>query len=138
MRVLALLIFTLTAYAQRTNEAGFMYDINGRRVPAPSSSRSNGSSAEQTQDVNGRVAALEKSDEKILVDTKTEKVTERTIRPYDQNGNPGPIEKVRIEETKAADGSTNTLTTVMRGDLNGNLSLFEKSTKQTLTEKVSM
>ena len=108
-----------------------MYDINGRRVPAPSSSRSNGSSAEQVQDINGRVVPLEKSDEKILADTKTEKVVEKTIRRYDQNGNPGPIEKVRIEEIKAADGSTSTLTTVVRGDLNGNLNLFEKSTKQT-------
>ena len=108
-----------------------MYDINGRRVPVPSSSRSNGSSAEQIQDVNGRVVPLEKSDEKILVDTKTEKIIERTIRPYDQNGNPGPIEKVRIEETKAADGSTSVMTTVLRGDLNGNMTLFEKSTKQT-------
>ena len=134
MRVLALVLFAITANAQRSNQAGYMYDINGRRVPVPSSSSGNGNSSEQIQDINGRVAALEKSEEKILSDTATEKVIERTIRRFDRNGNPGPIEKVRVEENKSADGSTSTvLTTVLRGDLNGNLALFEKSTKQTMT-----
>lgn len=131
MRALALLLFALTAYAQR-NQAGYMYDINGRRVPVPSSSRSNGNSSEQIQDINGRTSPLEKSEEKVLTDTKTQKVIERTIRRYDQNGNPGPIEKIRVEETTAADGSASTvLTTVLRGDLNGNMALFEKSIRQT-------
>lgn len=132
MRVFALLLIALAAFGQRTDQAAYMYDINGRRVPVPSSSRTNGSASEQIQDINGRTAALEKSDEKVLVDTKTEKVIERTVRRFDQNGNPGPLEKVRIEETKAADGSSSSvLTTVFRGDLNGNMALFEKSTKQT-------
>jgi hypothetical protein len=121
----------MTADAQR-NQAGYMYDINGRQVATPSSSRTNGNSSEQIEDINGRVAPLEKSEEKVLADTKTEKVIERTVRRYDQNGHPGPIEKVRVEETKAPDGSTSTvLTTVYRGDLNGNMALFEKSSKQT-------
>jgi len=131
MRVLALILIPLALFGQKTDQAGYMYDLNGRRVPVPATSSSNGNSVQEIQDINGRVSPIEKAEEKVLVDTKTERVVERTIRRYDRNGNPGPLEKVRIEENKAADGSSTVQTTILRADLNGHLSLFEKSTEQT-------
>jgi hypothetical protein len=134
MRVLALIVFAATAFGQksdRSDNAGFMYDINGRRVPLPASTSGSGGGSQSIQDINGRVAPIEKTEENVLVDTKTERVVERIVRRYDRNGNPGPIEKIRIEENKAADGSSSIMTTVMRSDLNGNLALYEKSAKQT-------
>ncbi len=134
MRVLALIIFGAVAFGQksdRSENVGYMYDINGRRVPVPGGSSGGGGSAQQIVDINGRVAPVEKSEEKVLVDTASEKVVEKIVRTYDRNGNQVGTEKIRVEESKSPGGASTTLTTVMRSDINGNMALYEKSAKQT-------
>jgi hypothetical protein len=95
-----------------------------------STARQDGSSAESYADLNGRTPPMERVEEKVLRDDERGRLVERVIRPYDQTGNPGPEQRVRIEETKNADGSTNSLTTVHRRDLNGSYVLAERTRRE--------
>ena len=61
------------------------------------------------------------------------KVVERTIKRYDANGNPGPAERVTIEQKKQPDGSVQTSTTTSRGNINGGFQLAERATALTRT-----
>jgi hypothetical protein len=83
--------------------------------------------------INGQMTPRQNVEEKVLKDDKTQRIVERTIRRYDPNGNPGPVEKVRIEETKNPDGSSRTVTTTSRSDINGNVQLAERETTEART-----
>jgi hypothetical protein len=129
MRTCAILILaTLQATAQSETNT-FTFDANGRRVLE--STQSGG--AQSIRSINGRIAPLEKVEEKILSDDANGKVTERIIRPYDPTGNPGPAQKIRITERKNADGSLATETQVFNANINGSFALTEKSEALTKT-----
>lgn len=89
----------------------------------------NGSrSVTTTKSVNGRTVPMSSTDEKVISQTGTTTVVERTMRRHDADGRPGPAELERVEITKNADGSTTTATQLYRSDLNGNRQLAERAT----------
>ena len=113
----------------------YVTDINGNRVPtgeATVQSASGGASsrAETLRDINGRQAPLDRVDEKVVQDDGTTKIVERTVRHFDPNGNPGEMERVRIEERKNSDGTKNVNSAVYRSGINGILTLAEQSVSE--------
>ena len=80
--------------------------------------------------VNGALAPQTKIEERVIRQDANGKVVERLVRHYDQDGNPGPSEKIQIEERRDGRGGRTTSTTLYRADLNGNMSVAERSTTQ--------
>jgi hypothetical protein len=119
------------ACAQQSNISTQTYDINGRPVSGVSSIRSGNSSSKVTRDSNGRAVPIESVEDRVISDTGGVKIVERIVKRYDPNGNPGPPERVRIEEHKESDGTVRTLTTVSRGDVNGAFRVAERATTVT-------
>ena len=107
------------------------YDINGRPVQGVGSIESKGSRSQITRDVNGRAVPVESVEERVVSESGGVRVVERMVRRYDQNGRPGPPERLRIEEQKQPDGTVKTLTTVSRGDINGSFQVAERSSTLT-------
>jgi hypothetical protein len=126
MRYCALFL-TISAFAQPSETSSYTYDSNGRRV-LESVSRNGG---QAIPSINGRIAPLEKVEEKVISDDSTGKVIERTIRPFDPTGNPGPPQKLRIAERKAADGSVTVETQVYHANVSGSFALVERSNATT-------
>jgi hypothetical protein len=122
-----------SAWCQQSVTSTRTYDLNGRPVTGVGSVQSNGSRSQITRDVNGRTVPVETTEERVLSDSGSSKVIERIIKRYDANGNPGPPERVRIEETKEPDGSVRTATAISRGDVNGAFQMAERSIKVTKT-----
>lgn len=83
-----------------------------------------------TRNVNGREVPIESVEERVLSDANGVRISERVIRRFDANGNPGPPERIRIE-TRTEGDTVRTLTTVLRTDLNGATQLAERSTAVT-------
>ncbi|MBI3282084.1 MAG: hypothetical protein HYZ57_19870 [Acidobacteria bacterium] len=127
----AALLLGVCAFAQQRNASTYTFDVNGRRVPgaADMEARAAGAAArlQTTTSVNGRNVPIQSVEERVVADGPGLKVVERTIRRFDANGNPGPPEKVRVEERRNPDGSARIVTTVERGDINGHLRLAERS-----------
>lgn len=111
-------------------QATYTTDLNGRRVPATQSVESRSgdvsSRAEVMQSVNGRMVPLQSEEQKVLKDDASGKIVEKIIRRYDANGNPGPPEKIQVEERKNRDGSVSSTTSTYRTDLNGRVQLAER------------
>ena len=103
------------------------YDINGHAVSRTRSASAGGASTTTVRNLNGREVPVESVEERVIADG----VVERTIRRYDPNGNPGPVERVRIETHKSADGTVEVRSTMQRGDINGNLAAVQRSTAVT-------
>ena len=74
---------------------------------------------------------MQRIEERVVRDDASGKITERTIRRYDAQGNPTTPMKQTIEEQKRPDGSSTTLTTTYSGDINGGMQLREKSVTET-------
>jgi hypothetical protein len=128
------------AWSQEVKEANrtvYTYDANGRRTPAydqASVTGPGGSSQSQTiTDFNGRRVPLEAAEETVISESAEGRVVERLVKKFDSQGRPTGQEKVRIEETKAGDGSTTVRSTVYDRDLNGHFAVRERST--TMTQK---
>lgn len=84
---------------------------------------------EQTRDLNGRWVPLLETRERLLVDSPARKVIERWVQRFDQNGRPGQIEKILVEESQQERGPRRIHQQIYRGDLNGRLQLAERSTE---------
>ncbi|MBK9170069.1 MAG: hypothetical protein IPM24_21765 [Bryobacterales bacterium] len=118
-------VLAVPGWSQQTagGTTAYSYDLNGRRVEdarytvrdAPTGSQRK----ELTRTINSRTVPLESSEDKVISQDATSKVVERIVRRYDQNGNPGPPERIRIEERTNADGSKTLTTTSYRGNLSG-------------------
>ena len=106
----------------------FTFDTNGNRQLTLESSASKGSKAESVRNLNGGLSPVEKTEERVIKDDATGRMVERIIRRYDGNGQPGPPEKLQIEERKNADGSKTIETQVFKGNLSGGFSLTETTT----------
>lgn len=111
----------------------YTYDGNGRRVLDSQTVRNGGSEA-RIRSINGSTAPLEKVDEKVISQDSNSKVIEKTIRPFDPTGNPGPPVKLRIIERTNADGTKSVETQTFEGNLNGGFTLREKETAVTRVE----
>ncbi len=128
-----------SVWAQESKEASrtvYTYEPNGRRAAAydqASVSGAGGGSQSQTvTDVNGRRVQLESVEEKVLSEGPGGRTVERIVKKFDSHGNLTGQEKVRLEETKAADGSSSTVrATVYDKDINGRFELRERTTTAT-------
>lgn len=132
MKYHALLFAASAAFAQQSTS--YTYDVNGRPVPgATRSVEGSGDAATRAQTVrslNGREVPVESIEQRVVSDRNGVRVLERIVKRYDASGRPGPAEKITIEERKNADGSVNTTTTVMKEDINGRMSLAERSSSE--------
>ena len=131
----AALAGALCAQQTTQNTTSYTIDVNGRRVESSVASHASTPSASQrsqtTRSINGRNVPLETTDDKVISqDARGNKTVERTVRRFDQNGNPGPAERVRIEEKVNSDGSKTIQTTLFREDINGRPQLEERETTQ--------
>jgi hypothetical protein len=107
-------------------------DVNGHRIPdgpeVITTKTPDGSQTTlTTQSINGRTVPLERVEEKVIRDDASGKVVERIVRRYDPQGNPTPPERQTIEEEKHPDGSSTTVATTYRGNINGGMQLAEKA-----------
>jgi len=126
---LCLLLVAAVASAQSTITT-YTTDINGHRVEASSVAASDGSRTQRSQSLNGQKVPVEQTDEKVLRNDSSGKVTERIIRKYDQTGQLSSTERVVIEEQKRADGSHVEETTFL-SDINGTMSKAEQRVTDT-------
>ncbi len=131
--IFATLACSLALTAQQSNVSSTtQVDVNGNRIgdgPVISQTKSaNGSVTTETrQSINGRSVPVEQVEQRVLRDDASGKVTERTIRRYDPQGNPMPPVRETIEEQKRADGSSSIQSTTYRGDINGGMQVAERT-----------
>lgn len=123
MRFLVFSLLLLPAAAQQSQIDTYTYDANGRRVLDSQLARGE----QRLRNLNGRVAPVEKVEEKVLSEDSTGRVVEKTIRSFDANGNPLPAQRIRTTERKQSDGSRTTDTEIFAGNINGGFSLTERS-----------
>lgn len=121
---------------KRAEQTTYTYDPSGRRVAASYSTSvgEEGSGRAQVQtvaDLNGRRVPLEASEETVLSDGPDGRVVERVVKKFDSQGRITGQEKVRIEESKASDGTLTVRATVYDRDLNGSFALRERTTTVT-------
>ncbi len=113
--------YTYGVNGERQRESGYREVKTGRSAVL----------VQTRETLNGRVAPMVRVEEHVIRDDASSKVVERAVRSYDANDAPLPLEKTVVEEAKHADGSSRTITSYYRGDLNGNLRLEEKAVAET-------
>lgn len=104
----------------------YTYDTNGNRVLANQQVAGAGGGEQRVRNLNGRMAPLEKVEEKVIREDSTGRVVEKTVRTFDASGEPLPPQRIRITEQKQPDGTKSIETQVFRGNLNGGYSLAER------------
>lgn len=130
------LMFVVSLAAQDTSTyKTTSVDINGRRVATGAEvvtkqSKTASETTEILQSINGRRVPVERVEEHVIREDASGKVIERIIHRYDRTGNPAPPQRVVIEESKAADGSSTIRTTKYSGDINGRMHVMERATTQ--------
>ncbi len=131
-------LFAVTAgiaFAQNQSaDTTVITDLNGHLETA-ASSVSTSTPAEQTQtkltqSLNGRQVPLEQTEERVLRNDSSGKVTERIVRKYDPNGGLASTERVITEEQPKSGGGSTVHATTYRSDLNGR----ELETERRVTE----
>jgi hypothetical protein len=126
-----------TANPSAASSTTYTFDLQGRRVEAERIDRLQGTGASASRqlvrNMNGREVPVESSQERVISDDGTTKIVERVTRRYMADGQPGPPERARIEERKAADGTVTTAVAVYRGDINGSMQLAERRVTETRT-----
>ncbi len=135
--ILTTFVFALSLTAQESNVvSSTSVDINGNPVAnGPTISRTKTANESQTmvttQSINGRTVPMEQTEEHVLRNDSSGKVTERIVRRYDPQGNPLPPVRQTIEEQKRPDGSLTIQSTTYTTDINGNAQITEKSVTDT-------
>ncbi len=128
---IALLAAGILPAQEQSQSSTYTYDVNGHPVKGISTSATRAAGrktmTQRMQSINGRSVPLESVEEKVISQGPNGRVIERIIRRYDQNGNPTPPEKIRIEES-ASGGKKVVKKTVYRADINGRFAVAEKST----------
>jgi hypothetical protein len=127
----ALLLVAAFATAQSSSTI-YTTDLNGHTVADGTSSSNDGKHTQTTRSINGRAVPLEQSDERVISETPSGKVTEKIIRKYDPEGQLAQTTRIVTEEQKRASGSTVNSTTY-RSDLNGAMHEDERKTVETNT-----
>jgi hypothetical protein len=106
------------------------YDVNGRRIEGAGWSELKTPTFQQSnrsmRNINGRVVPSESVQERVLFQSATERIVERTVQRYDYEGRPLPLEKLRIEGRKNRDGSESIVTTLSLQDLQGRTEVRER------------
>ncbi len=130
MRVLLFALCSLIVVQgqEGSTTRAYTFDTNGNRQLTFESTVTKGAKAESVRNLNGGLSPVERTEERVIKDDATGRVVERIIHRYDGNGQPGPPEKLQIEERKNADGSRTIETQVFKGNLSGGFSMTEKTT----------
>lgn len=134
--VLAALCLTGAVWAQEKGRriSTYSYDVNGRRVIQESASarstQGQTTRTEWAETLNGRREPLESVEERVIEEGPSGRVVERIIRRHGQNGQPGQVEKVRIEERAQPGGGKVVSESVYRTDINGRFALQERRTTE--------
>lgn len=111
----------------------YVTDVNGNRVPAGSVVSSDGDHTQLSQNLNGRIVPLEKTDEKVLSKDANGSVIERIVHKYDRNGQLTSTQRIVIEERKQPGGFTQQ-TTTYASDVNGEMHQTEHQTVEAHTQ----
>lgn len=129
-------VLALPLAAQQRSGSSYRYDVGVNGQPLDTATYSltesptGSKKIETTRTVSGHTVPVVTTEDKVVRQDGSNKIVDRVIRKYDQDGNPGPPETVRIEERKNADGTTTILATSFRSDLNGNQQMLERATTQ--------
>jgi hypothetical protein len=124
----AILLFLAVATASaQQSKATYTYDVNGNRVEGVRLQSGKSERKVLVKSPNGGTVPEVTSEEKVISDSGGRRVVERLVRRYDPDGKPIAPEKILIEEQKNPDGSSNVLTTIQRGDVNGRYEFVERS-----------
>jgi hypothetical protein len=121
-----LLAATAFAWAQSVTNI-YTTDINGH-TEAASSVASNSHRSELSRSINGRDVPLEQTEERVLREDSTGKVTERIVRKYDPDGRLSATERTVTDERKLPGGGSSTRATTSRSDVNGQMQEAERRT----------
>jgi hypothetical protein len=105
-------------------------DINGNRIAGGTTTTADGVVTDLRQSINGREVPLEQVEQKVLSKSGNTTVTERIVRHYGTNGQVVSTDRVVMEETKTADGSS-VRSTTYRSDISGNMAEAERKTVDT-------
>jgi hypothetical protein len=120
---------TGAAWAQ-SSITTYVTDIEGNRVAASTTSSSDHTRTQQGQSINGGTVPLEKTEERVLHEDASGKVTERIVKKFNATGELASTERTVTDERKTAAGSTVQQTT-WRSDVNGNLNEAERRSTDT-------
>jgi hypothetical protein len=118
--------------AAQSASSSYSTDVNGNPVQGPSVVSNDGKHTETSRSINGRTVPLEQTDERVLSQTATSRVTEKIIRKFDATGQLISTERVLTEEQKHPSGSV-VNTTTFRSDINGAMQQDEHKTVETNT-----
>jgi len=107
-------------------------DVNGNRVwdgaEFTQIKTPNGSeTVEKLKSINGGMVQAQRVEEHVIRNDSSEKIIERVVRNYDQNGDPLPPVKTLIDEHKQPNGSSTVETTTSSADVNGNTHVIERT-----------
>ncbi len=131
MKYYVFLLATTLASAQSVSSTSTT-DLNGHTVVDGSVVSNDGTHTETTKSVNGRTVPLEQSDEKVISESSTSRVTEKIVKKFDPEGNLVSTTRVLTEEQKRPSGSV-VNTTTFRSDINGQMHQDEHKTVETNT-----
>lgn len=120
--------------AQESTSRTYVFDPNGRRVEWTAVRAGDAARSETISTLNGTRATLERADEKVLVKEPGRTVVERTIRRSSPDGQPLPAEKLVIETSTRADGTSSETVTRYQADLNGTLAPAERTVTLSVKE----
>lgn len=109
----------------------YVFDSEGRRIPWASSSATNSTSSSSDINLNGRTAAREQIQERVLSESGGVKTVETIVQRFSPDGAKLPPERVVTETSDLGGGRQQTTKTVYRGDFNGRMSLAERTVEQT-------
>ena len=105
-------------------------DLNGNRVATQSFSATDDDRTERFQSINGRQVPLEQVVDRVVRDDANGKVTERTLRRFNRDGQLAATEHVMIEENKLPGGGSSVRESTYRTDVNGASQEIERRTTE--------
>lgn len=124
------LLFTAAIAGAQSVSSTYTTDVNGRSVAGDSFVTKDGKHTETTQSINGKKVPLEQSDERVISQSATGRVTEKIIRKFDPDGHLASTERVVTEEQTRPSGSVVNMTT-FRSDVNGGMHQDERKVVET-------
>ena len=130
MKPAFLLVFCAALAWPQSSTTVYTKDLNGNRVAAQSFSATDDDRTERFQSINGRQVPLEQVVDRVVRDDANGKVTERTLRKFNREGQLAATEHVMIEENKLPGGGFLVRETTYRSDLNGGLREAERKTTE--------
>lgn len=124
-------IFLLAGALAAAQSATTTYttDINGNRVDA-STTLANAERTEVSRSINGRLVPLEQTEERVLSEDASGKVTETVTRKYAPTGQLMSTERVVTDAQKLAGGGSKVKATTYRSDVNGQMQEAQRTTKE--------